>query len=141
MITHYLIFANKTAHGINATSDSDAMEQARNMGVADMVVRIDPAMSEAEFGKMELPENNDELQSLTYEAIAHLEPEQIKARMKERGTLQHIVSRFLHRSYEAQRCRYVSEAGIIGVGLITFRDARIARMSRLIRRMCAGNWA
>lgn len=48
-ITYYLIFADHTAKGVNAKDEADAMAQAEAMGIADAVIRVDRAMSEAEF--------------------------------------------------------------------------------------------
>lgn len=49
MTTHYLITANREAIGVTANDESDAMEQARAMGIADIIARVDKAMSEEEW--------------------------------------------------------------------------------------------
>lgn len=53
-VTHYLIFADKTAHGVNAKDEADAMAQATAMGVASAVVRVDVAMTEEEWNAKEV---------------------------------------------------------------------------------------
>lgn len=49
MPSHYLITASKQAIGVTATSEADAMRQAADMGIAHIVVRVDRAMTQAEW--------------------------------------------------------------------------------------------
>lgn len=48
-ITHYLITANHEAIGITASDETHAWQIADEMGVRDIVVRVDKAMTEAEW--------------------------------------------------------------------------------------------
>ena len=47
--THYLITANKQAIGVNAANADEALQQGANMGLADIIVRVDEAMTQEEW--------------------------------------------------------------------------------------------
>lgn len=47
--THYLITANHEAIGVTANSEAGALQQALLMGIQDIVVRVDLALTEAQW--------------------------------------------------------------------------------------------
>lgn len=70
--THYLIMKNRTAVGVVASDEADALRQAVDMGIRDGVVRVDAVLTEAEWNQAKgkgLIVPTDSLAEVVYRAV------------------------------------------------------------------------
>lgn len=73
-----------------------------------------------------------ELCDAMFNAIQDMEPEQIKAEADKSGSELNLLRRYTRRYFAAENCRYCEDAGIIGVGKISFAESRLVRFQQRI---------